>query len=115
VSTDWNIRCVDCGDTHHFNDANHQNRLMLDILSHQEAIAAIAPLLRTGDVELETFYGNIDAAWFAKHLGHNLLPIDEYGRLLDQCHECAKCSCGFEHPCTLPAKHEGEHVATRAP
>ncbi len=110
MSCDWNIKCLDCDETLHFNDANHQDKLMTDIIRHRDAIVAIAPLLKSGDVELRTYYGQIDTDWFFKHRGHRLRPIDEYGALLGQCNERVTCSCGAQHRCKLDVEHEGAHV-----
>lgn len=111
MSTDWNIRCVDCNVVHKFDDANHQDDLMVILIKHRDAIAALAPLLtECRDIEFRVYYGGIDAAWFAAHAGHKLIPHDEYGRDLDQCRDRVDCaSCGANHHCTLPYEHEGPH------
>lgn len=108
MSTDWNIRCVDCGVTEHFNDANHADDLMRALIAAAPAIAALAPLLRGNDVRLTTYYGDVDADFFVQHAGHKLQPIDEYGRLDDQCHNSIKCDCGYSRACVLKLKHEGD-------
>lgn len=109
MSTDWHIHCVDCNVTHRFDDANRRDRLMLTLIKHADSIASLVELLEEagGDVELKTFWGRIDAAWFRAHLGHNLMPIDEYGHLLDQCAKRIECTCGALHWCSLKKDHEG--------
>jgi len=87
MSTDWNVHCVDCKSTHVFNDANHQDTLMALLCKHADAIADLAPLLREGagqDIAIKTYWGDVDADWFARHRGHKLVPISEYGDLLAQ-------------------------------
>jgi hypothetical protein len=114
MSTDWNVHCVDCKDTHTFDDANHQDTLMALLCKHADAIATIAPLLAAdGCIEFRTMWGRIDPAWFAQHKGHKLVPISEYGDLLTQCAEYVTCSCGSTRRCALDAGHEGGHTAER--
>ena len=99
MSTDWNVHCVDCNDTHWFNDANHQDRMMSLLIKHADAISALVELVQQdGCIELSTLWGRIDPAWFHRHKGHILKPIDEYGRLLDQCRERVVCKeCNSNH------------------
>ena len=107
MSTDWNVHCVDCNDTHGFDDANHQDELMAMLCKHADAIAALAPLLTDHmDIELRTYWGRINPSWFAQHKGHKLVPISEYGYLLTQCVEYVKCACGSMQRCTLDAGHK---------
>lgn len=111
MSTDWNVHCVDCEETHTFNDANHMDETMAALCKHAAAIAALAPLLaecRTVLLAVEG-YGAIDAAWFVKHLGHRLVPISEYGYLLTQCTEYVACACGSMQRCRLDRDHNGDH------
>ncbi len=108
MSTDWNVKCLDCNTEHHFNGANHQDELMAQLCKHANAIADIAPLLLNSDVTLETLWGQVDAAWFARHKGHTLAPINEYGDLLGQCAERIRC-CEYGHVyrCKLASGHTG--------
>jgi len=113
VSTDWNIRCVDCNVVCRFNDANHQDGFMRKLIKHRDAIAALAPLLAEAsrdDLSLHTYWGDVDAAFFAAHAGHKLVPHNEYGDDDDQCPHWAKCdACGNHESCTLVDGHEGPH------
>jgi hypothetical protein len=56
---------------------------MWHLIGNAEAIAALVPLVDgdflNGDVELRCFYGSISPKWFKDHLGHDLIPISEYG------------------------------------
>lgn len=83
MSCDWNIYCRTCNATHDFLDANHKEDLMWHLIRHASSIAALAPLMEgdlfNGNLELRTFYGRIDSRWFRDHLGHDLVPISEYG------------------------------------
>ena len=118
MSCDWNIRCVDCNETHYFGDANHQDELMWLIIKHGAAIAELAPLLvGEEDIKLMTPYGLIDAQWFAEHhpSSHTLVPIDEYGGLATQCIEYVACACGNTRRCVLDLNHAGDHCAVPAP
>jgi len=116
MSTDWHVHCRDCKETFTFNDANRMSEVMASLCKHAAAIAALAPLLREQPNDLmfavgySGNYGSIDPAWFAKHLGHRLVPISEYGDLLDQCTEYVDCVCGSRRRCTRDFEHEGDHA-----
>lgn len=114
MSTDWNVHCLDCKVTHTFDDANHQDGLMLTLCKHADTIALLAEVTSADrDIELRTPWGAIDAAWFRTHLGHNLVPIDEYGRVLGVCHELVSCGeCRVSHHCVLEAGHDPPHSRT---
>lgn len=107
MSTDWNVHCVTCNDTHYFSDANHQDALMAALCKHADAIAALAPI--AGHVEIQTLWGSVDTSWFVKHRGHKLVPIDEYGHLLTACAEYVTCGCGSMRRCTREHGHDGDH------
>lgn len=118
MSCDWHVHCVDCNETHRFDDANHRDDLMRLLIKHADAIAAVAPLLADPEarerLEFKTYYGSIDADWFAKHRGHQLRAIDEYGRLDTQCHGYFRCgNCDHDHACRLDRGHEGDHARIR--
>lgn len=118
MSCDWNIRCVDCESTHRFLDANHLEQEMWAIIDQAAAIAALAPLmsdtrirvgisLRLGDHGGHG-YGSINPKWFAEHLGHKLVPTDEYGILSGQCSRLVRCeTCKTEMRCRRKFDHEG--------
>ena len=111
MSEDWNVHCLDCNATHTFQDANHEDQLMALICKHGDAIAALDGLIGGGsDIELRTHSGRIEPAWFKLHLGHRLVPISEYGALLDQCVEYVECACGSMRRCTGKLDHEGPHA-----
>lgn len=116
MSTDWNIKCLDCDDEHRFNDASHCDEEMAVLVKHAAAIAALHPLVsefaRTYDLELSFSHGRVHIDWFFAHAGHRLVSISEYGHFMDQCHEYVNCNCGSSRRCTKPPGHEGEHDAT---
>lgn len=116
MSTDWNVHCLDCKSTHTFDDANHQLDLMLALCRHAEAIAGLAELVADigTDIELKTYWGAVDPGWFRFHLGHQLLPISEYGDVYGHCTErvrcCDKPTCHTYSKCTQLAGHIGDHT-----
>lgn len=123
MSCDWHVHCLDCKETHCFSEANHEEALMLFLCRHSDAIAALAemveeqhagrPRIYPDTVTLRTQYGDVDPRWFKRHLGHNIVPIDEYGSVLGRCQKWVTCACGASHLCALDADHEGE--CRRAP
>lgn len=102
MSTDWNIRCVECNDVHRYRDANHCEQLMQLLIANRDAIAALEPLFaasRHHDVRLEIPpYGDIEPCFFAAHRGpgHTLVPHDEYG------HDLGCPWATRERACTCP-------------
>jgi hypothetical protein len=117
MSCDWNVYCVTCKSEHGFSDANHQEALMWKLCRNAKAIGGLAELVRdeSYDVAISTPYGTIEPSWFAAHADHELVPIDEYGKLATECgsysfEECDDCARrnGRRH-CARPAGHEGAH------
>jgi len=107
MSCDWDIRCVPCGVNLGIEDANHALEQMRALCTHAAAIAALRDLAPF-DVTISYFRHDISAAWFAEHAGHELRPIDEYGRLDGQCHKRAGCrDCGTLRACVLGHGHAG--------
>ena len=117
MSTDWNVHCLDCNDTHNFSDANHSVPLMRSLIRHAAALGGLAPIrkdLSYWDLEVRTHHGPIDLEWFQKHAAHRLVPINEYGGFDDECGERFDCSAHREHTCHLPKGHEGAHDGRRS-
>lgn len=115
MSTYWHVHCLDCKDTNKFSNANHQEELMAALCKHADAIAGLAGLMSESlisNIDLTTSYGQVDVDWFAKHRGHRLCPINEYGALLNQCTEYVNCACGSRSRCRLAHAHEGAHSPT---
>lgn len=113
MSNDWDIRCVDCAENHGFQDMNHDEELMHALIRHAEVIAALHKLESEPHMHFELLAGRgrrVDTAFFKKHYGHLLRPVDEYGRLSGDCFERVACpSCGSSHPCKLPVDHAEPH------
>lgn len=84
MSCDWDVYCKTCDDAQGIPNANHREDLMWVLVKHAAAIAGLAALLDDDPwctIELRFGeYQSIDPRWFAKHLGHELVAIDEYGR-----------------------------------
>lgn len=113
MSCDWDIKCVDCDEEHGFDDMNHKDDLMHVLIRHADAIAAFHTAMCDRDMDdgvgLATKYPErrINTAFFKKHQGHRLRPVNEYGQLSGDCSERVDCpSCGASHPCKLPDGHE---------
>jgi hypothetical protein len=110
MSCDWDIKCVDCNEEHGFDDMNHDEDLMHALVRHADAIVGLYALVSDPHVRVELVVGRgrcVDPAFFKRHQGHRLRPVDEYGRLSGDCFERVACpSCGSSHPCKLPEGHE---------
>lgn len=117
MSCDWNIKCVECGDIHHFNDANHAEELMVNLIRNALTLAELHHHVSKLDipwpaegVTLKTAYGDVDFAFFRKHLGHTLRPFNEYGQYLGDCTSRYRCACCNSWlTCKKPEGHDGEH------
>lgn len=82
---------------------------MLALCKHADLIAAFDDVMQDGEghLTLEIMNrGRIDTYWFKQHLGHQLIPIDEYGVLLGQCRKRIECEAGYNHDCQLDRDHE---------
>lgn len=114
VSCDWNIYCRTCDETHAFNDANRLEAEMHVLIKYAAQIAALAPVQNECGVDVQFgfySYGSIEPSWFARHLGHDLVPRDEYGRCADQCAEDVVCEhCGHRSRCARKLNHLGSHA-----
>ena len=111
MSCDYVVYCTTCSSRHPFNDANHQQDLMRSLIRYASAIGHLAPLLDEAPVDVQTPYGRLHPEWFAEHAEHELVVVDEYGRLENQCRANVICShCTNIHPCLLDRDHDGDHV-----
>lgn len=122
MSCDWNVHCIDCNETHRFDDANHMVGLMRFLVAHAGEIAAMAPFFRAARANVDAsnieqprvYQGRIDPEWFEKHAGHRLAPISEYGDIDGTCGEWFPCGdCGHKAPCSLDRDHPGGHARKR--
>jgi hypothetical protein len=84
MSCDWDVYCKTCHDALGLQDMNHNEILMWCLVRHATAIALLQPLMVEDPsclIELKAGKWNvIHPSWFAEHLGHELVAIDEYGR-----------------------------------
>lgn len=105
MSNYWELYCRDCDSEHTFTNSNHCDKEIAALIKHADAIATMAG---TG-IELKCDLGQLDADWFLRHLGHNLIPRDEYGSLMGSCgkyFDCKDCKHPHQSRCVLPYKHE---------
>lgn len=115
MSCSYHIKCLDCDDELRFDNTNHKDDEMRVLIANAGLVADLAPVVRAlggwpAALTLGQNYGEIDTEWFAKHRGHRMQPIDEYGQLDDQCHERVQCaSCVSQYPCWLKVGHVGAH------
>lgn len=117
MSCDFDVFCLDCNANLGLQDWNRRSNEVQALIANAPAIAALAPLARSG-FTLEHFDRNVPIEFFAKHLGHRLLPRDEYGGFLDECGAQFAClgACGNHWlTCRLVRDHEGQHLPKRSP
>lgn len=117
MSCKWNVHCLDCNTTKIVGEwTKNDPEAVAALCKHAGVIAALAPVLK--DVHL-TYAGivlcrkwsnngeTIDVEWFARHDGHRLMPINEYGELIGSCQRSVDCSCGTRRQCRLEHGHDG--------
>jgi hypothetical protein len=118
MSNNKHILCADCGERHYFESANHATRELTELIRCAERVAALVVLAGMG-LEMRLCYTGIDPAFFAKHAGHRLVVLSEYGDVEDPrcdtiCNEPAPyrtADASYSVKCTLPKGHCGDHVA----
>lgn len=114
MSTRYDIICETCGEILRVCDNNGADEMMLTLCRNADEIAAMADVLDAigGTVRVEWMrdYETLDVAWFRKHLGHELIPIDEYGAKMNACQKYTRIQCegGHIHGCGLERDHDGE-------
>lgn len=113
MSCSWHIQCVVCDEQLHFDNSNHAEAAMHELIRmapHLKGMPRGLCVRLNGDNYLSE---DIDYAWLGAHSGpgHQLIPIDEYGSLATQCHGRVSCSCcGHSGNCTRPLNHQGPHL-----
>ncbi len=96
----WNIKCTVCADDKnpdHVGDAvlrlgdgsNHNEPAAVAVAKAAGALAAFGKAVPSAIIDPQTFdlgWGGagVPAAWFARHDGHKLVVISEYGELSDE-------------------------------
>lgn len=119
MSCDWDVYCVDCAQYLGVPDWNHADQSCVSLIALRDELATMHELALKLHPEFEvrvSWYGckTIDLLFFVEHRGHKLAPIDECGRLLDECSQTFYCvACGNGETCRLPAGHDGEHAKIR--
>lgn len=119
MSTRVDICCETCGEVLSIGDNNRAHDLMLTLCRHADEIAAMDDVLEAigGNVRLDELqdYVKLPVGWFKRHLGHELVPIDEYGLKLNACQKLTRIECegGHTHHCGLGRDHEGDCKLTR--
>lgn len=108
MATDWHLYCLDCKEQLSFEDG--RERVMITLIRHADVLSAFAdPDLCSDDIVVSRFGRDIDAGWFRRHMGHNLSPIDEAGRLPTICNKAVRCgACEQWHRCPLDVNHPGD-------
>ena len=129
MSTHWDVYCIDCDDSHGFDDMNHRDNLMQSVARNGPAFKKAAEILLPAFADLDTYarpnvqvedsgYGkSLSLEWFAKHGDHHLVARNEYGQCLDECgayFDCKMCDHPHQLRCRRPVKHEGDHAPYRA-
>jgi len=113
VSTQWGINCRTCGESLGLR-VNHED-VMSELIRLAPDLVKLIPLRAAiGDWRLELNFtvldSPVDLKWLEKHLGHDLVPQDEYGGFLDRCNERVMCSCcDSVYRCARAPKHDGPH------
>lgn len=84
MSCDWYPYCLTCHESYDMWNCGKPD-FILYLIANSEFIVKIGEF-QSGtnvDIEVKSWYGLIDPEWFKKHLGHQLVPKNEYGRYLD--------------------------------
>lgn len=118
MSCHYGIRCLTCKiDCPFPGDTNHQDELMRHLIANAEIIGRLSPVLRplqrSDSLRLAAGnYNTIDVGWFVEHHEHELVVVDEYGRIDQRCNENFRCKiCGTSKWCQLPKDHDdAEHA-----
>lgn len=112
MSTDWQIRCVDCDECGCMQE-NRGFEWVQNVIRCAPALVMLHDLSTERDMCVQHVTGwhagNVDLDFITKHRGHRLVPHDEYGRDDLQCFERVTCECGASHHCILDEGHEGAH------
>ncbi len=108
MSNHWDIRCLSCNEDLGF-EWNHASEEYAEVLKYRDELTACADLLAKPNLWRVNDGGALAqiANFLGKHRGHDLVPRDEYGRLLGQCPERTPA---YEN-CVLAKGHGGEHFA----
>lgn len=113
MSNYWNLACRTCDENHDlsWNNAGEQIQSLIALLPELVKVEPVMRILDENHWRFEVQFP-FDLAWFAaKHQGHDLIAVDEYGRYFDACGQYFLCPCcGHATHCKLPLAHEGDHA-----
>lgn len=105
MSTDWDIRCVDCDQTFGY-DCDSRERLRKLMIVGPDWLAFLDRCRALGVEDVETSFGGLhpDERYIRAHLGHCLVLHNEYG--LDE-GQCPRGRTRWDEPsCFLDEGHE---------
>lgn len=102
MSCDWDVRCIDCNECAGIDNANHEEGLMRVLIARSNSLADLATIendegIYLLELRINSYY--VDLGFFAKHRGHHLRPVDEYGLFDTPCpatFHCAVCNTDFK-------------------
>lgn len=91
MSTRWDVRCLDCNCDSGLIDGGQD--AVRSFIQHRHTLAALYPLLNEVDaLELRSFYGSLDTSWYQAHHEHRLVPVNQYGHVLDLACSCCRAT-----------------------
>jgi hypothetical protein len=109
MGTSWDIRCIDCGEDADVT-ANYDPIRIYEIQAIIEHAAAFAGMGAVdSDFEVKRVGVYVPFVWLAKHAGHRLRPVSEYGEVDGTCakdYHCEHCSSRLGQ-CDKDVDHEG--------
>jgi len=84
MSTDWYPYCLTCHESYDMWNC-HRPDFILYLFRNIDFIVKIGEFQdgSSVDIDVHSLYGDIHPEWFKKHLGHQLVPKNEYGDYLD--------------------------------
>ncbi|MFD3426070.1 hypothetical protein [Nocardia fluminea] len=118
MSNGWDLRCRTCNDTLDLG-WNHDPEMVQQLIPHLPAYAALVPVIKSEmwrlDLTNNAFQTQGIAYWAAEHHTHELIAVDEYGHLADECGAHMFCQGGCKNTthCRLAPGHDGDHSPHR--
>ncbi len=112
MGTSYNLHCLDCRETAKVAANFDPVRLayIQPIVQHAEAISKLGPLFaEDSSWGLECAGVYVPVPWLAKHAGHRIRAISEYGGVENTCAKSVPCSgCGVPRGyCAKDVGHDG--------
>lgn len=116
MSTGFDLQCSTCGPLHSTGlDLNWGGEALAVALEHRPALEAFGKAAVLVGTSQKGFVLNNNegplvhvALFLAQHVGHTVIVVDEYGRILGTCAKDITCACGARHHCRLDPGHQGE-------